>query len=125
NLGTDVSALTADSLGNLYASNIDPDALISKLDASGNLVWSYAVAATPQTQYVSTWSAAHDGADGLFLSGNIYGHVTSVGLADVVVIRLSEVPEPSTIANALSGLLLLASLPILTRRRRQLKMIVP
>jgi hypothetical protein len=114
--GAAAVALAVDSQNNLYATTgLTSSTLISKLDAQGNLVWDLPTGTTPDTVRASTWSAAVDANDRLYLSGSSpeYPTIPGLGYADLFVIKIGNVPEPAPIALAL-----FAAIPANSYRRR-------
>jgi hypothetical protein len=86
---------------------IDP--FVTKLDSNGNVLWNYQITGI---QLESIFDVAIDNAGALYLAGNTKSSVT--GTTDGLLIKIVEIPEPST---AILGLLMTAG--VAQRRLRR------
>ena len=105
-----ISGYTDGNLGGRYAGN--HDAFVSKFDTAGNLLWTTQLGTSGQD--LSNGVSA-DGLGNVFFSGGTEGNVggPNAGGNDAFVVRVGNVPEPSS--------LLLCSLASLGLMPRQLR----
>jgi hypothetical protein len=82
--------------GNLGTNHGNADAFLSKYDPSGTLLWTEQLGTIATDQ---SYSVAVDSADSTFITGYTKGNLegSNQGLEDAFLIRLSPVPEPSTL----------------------------
>jgi hypothetical protein len=111
--------VVVDHLGNIFVvgdivsppagtvSEIDP--IVTKLDPNGNVIWNYQITGI-QLEAIS--DAAIDNAGAVYLAGYTESSVT--GPSDALLIKIVDIPEPST---AILGFLMTAAFAQLRSRR--------
>jgi hypothetical protein len=97
-----IAGVSADGLGNVYISGsgeqLSPDTYVSKLDASGNLIWTVRFAQSGNDDYLMhvSYGISADGLGNVYSAGQVDDFSASINF-DSFVAKIS-VPEPTCLA---------------------------